>query len=86
MPISCATKDAEVGVCILLKIKLNEDLTIQNMKGSFEVLINETLVHSKLASLAFPAADDVIENVKNAQDGRPVTKCREEPIKDCVIQ
>lgn len=61
-------------------------LKLNNYKGAFEVQINETLVHSKLASLAFPAAEDVIANVKNAEDGRPVTKCREKPIKDCVIQ
>ncbi|XP_053678085.1 migration and invasion enhancer 1 [Anopheles nili] len=55
-------------------------------RGSFEVQINETLVHSRLSSLAFPQYEDVVENVRNARDGRPVKKVTEQPITECVVQ
>lgn len=54
--------------------------------GSFEVSINSELVHSKLASLAFPDYGDVVQNVKLAAQGEPVSKVKEQPITDCVIQ
>lgn len=54
--------------------------------GSFEVQINDTLVHSKLASLAFPDQIEVVQNVKNALEGREVKKVKELPITDCIIQ
>lgn len=44
------------------------------------------LVHSKLANLAFPDYNDVVKNVKLASEGQPVTKVKEQPITDCVIQ
>jgi selenoprotein W-related protein len=55
-------------------------------RGSFEVHIDETLVHSKLATVAFPNYQQVAENVKNASEGKPVEKVKEQPITDCVIQ
>ncbi|XP_031627511.1 migration and invasion enhancer 1-like [Contarinia nasturtii] len=55
-------------------------------RGSFEVKINSELVHSKLAGLAFPDYGDVVKNVKLAAEGKPVTKVKEQPITDCVIQ
>uniref|UniRef100_A0A182N1H6 Migration and invasion enhancer 1 n=1 Tax=Anopheles dirus TaxID=7168 RepID=A0A182N1H6_9DIPT len=55
-------------------------------RGSFEVQIDDTLVHSKLASLAFPRYEDVVTNVRNARDGLPVAKVAEQPITDCVLQ
>lgn len=55
-------------------------------RGTFEVQINETLVHSKLGSMAFPDYDAVVENVKAAAAGKPVSKVKEQPITDCVIQ
>lgn len=54
--------------------------------GAFEVQINDQLVHSKLASLAFPDYGDVVKNVKLAAEGEPVAKVKEQPITDCVIQ
>lgn len=54
--------------------------------GSFEVAVNNTLIHSKLASLAFPSTDDVVENVKCASEGKPLKKVKEKPITDCVVQ
>ncbi|KXJ78467.1 hypothetical protein RP20_CCG004548 [Aedes albopictus] len=55
-------------------------------RGSFEVEINDTLVHSKIASLAFPDYEAVVSNVIAARDGRPVTKVKEQPITDCMVQ
>uniref|UniRef100_A0A4Y0BLV0 Migration and invasion enhancer 1 n=1 Tax=Anopheles funestus TaxID=62324 RepID=A0A4Y0BLV0_ANOFN len=55
-------------------------------RGSFEVQINDTLIHSKLSSLAFPHYEDVVQNVRNARDGLPVNKVAEQPITDCVVQ
>lgn len=54
--------------------------------GSFEVKINNELVHSKLAGLAFPDYGDVVKNVKLATEGKPVSKVKEQPITDCIIQ
>ncbi|XP_039453381.1 uncharacterized protein LOC120432235 [Culex pipiens pallens] len=55
-------------------------------RGTFEVQINETLVHSKLGSMAFPDYEAVVENVQAAAAGKPVNKVKEQPITDCVIQ
>lgn len=55
-------------------------------QGSFEVRINDVLVHSKLANMAFPVNEDVANNVMKAKDGEPLTKVKEQPITDCVIQ
>ncbi|XP_050076491.1 migration and invasion enhancer 1 [Anopheles maculipalpis] len=55
-------------------------------RGSFEVQINGSLVHSKLGSLAFPRYEDVVQNVRNARDGLPLNKVSEQPITDCVVQ
>lgn len=54
--------------------------------GSFEVKINNELVHSKLSGFAFPEYGDVVKNVQLATEGRPVSKVKEQPITDCVIQ
>lgn len=48
--------------------------------------INNELVHSKLGSLAFPDYSDVVRNVHKAAQGQPVSKVKEQPITDCVIQ
>uniref|UniRef100_A0A2M4AZK6 Migration and invasion enhancer 1 n=1 Tax=Anopheles triannulatus TaxID=58253 RepID=A0A2M4AZK6_9DIPT len=55
-------------------------------RGSFEVQINDTLVHSKLASLAFPDYAEVLERVRDAQQGLPIRPVAQQPITDCVIQ
>ncbi|XP_058127559.1 migration and invasion enhancer 1 [Anopheles ziemanni] len=55
-------------------------------RGSFEVQINDTLVHSKLSSLAFPDYEQVVKNVQNAKEGRPVHTVAQQPITDCVVQ
>ncbi|XP_058060046.1 migration and invasion enhancer 1 [Anopheles bellator] len=55
-------------------------------RGSFEVYINDTLVHSKLNSLAFPDYADVLERVRDAHNGLPVRQAAAQPITDCVVQ
>lgn len=54
-------------------------------QGSFEVKIDETLVHSKLQALAFPDYQSVLENVNRAEHNEPLIKTKEQPIKDCII-
>uniref|UniRef100_A0A1I8MC84 Migration and invasion enhancer 1 n=1 Tax=Musca domestica TaxID=7370 RepID=A0A1I8MC84_MUSDO len=54
-------------------------------QGSFEVKINDELVHSKLQSLAFPDHQSVLENVKRAEQGQPMVKTKEQPIENCTI-
>lgn len=54
-------------------------------QGSFEVKINDELVHSKLQSLAFPDHQSVLENVKRAEQGQPMVKTKEQPIENCAI-
>lgn len=53
--------------------------------GSFEVTVNDILVHSKLASMALPDYNDVIETVKNAKEGKQIQKVKEQPITDCAV-
>lgn len=71
---------------IIICVKHSIYFAIDPTAGSFEVQINDTLVHSKLSSLAFPNYDDVIANVQKAAQGQPVNKVKEQPITDCVIQ
>lgn len=54
-------------------------------RGSFEVKINDILVHSKLKTIAFPDHDDVALNVKNFIDGKDVKIVKEQKITDCCI-
>ena len=55
------------------------------VRGSFEVKINDHLVHSKLQSIAFPVYEDVALNVKNCMEGKEMNKVREQKITDCCI-
>ena len=50
-------------------------------RGSFEVKINDTLVHSKIQTLAFP----VYEDVKSCMEGREMKKVQEQKITDCCV-
>lgn len=54
-------------------------------RGSFEVKINETLVHSKLQTLAFPVYEDVVENVKNCKEGKEMKVVEQQKITDCCL-
>lgn len=71
---------------MVFRVKHSLYFMIDPTAGSFEVQINDTLVHSKLSSLAFPIYDDVVANVQKASQGQPVNKVKEQPITDCVIQ
>uniref|UniRef100_A0A3Q3SY36 Migration and invasion enhancer 1 n=1 Tax=Mastacembelus armatus TaxID=205130 RepID=A0A3Q3SY36_9TELE len=42
--------------------------------GSFEIVINEQLVFSKLETGGFPYEDDIMNAVQSACDGKPVHK------------
>lgn len=68
-------------------LQLGNTSNIKYFSGSFEVQINDTLVHSKLASLAFPDYEDVAKNVELARNGEILhMKVKEQPITDCCIQ
>jgi selenoprotein W-related protein len=54
-------------------------------RGSFEVTINETLVHSKMQTLAFPVYEDVAENVRNCMEGKEMKVVQQQKITDCCI-
>ncbi|KAL9882475.1 migration and invasion enhancer 1 isoform 1-T1 [Glossina fuscipes fuscipes] len=77
--------------CKMLKSFLNEqkpDAEIvcrKGRQGSFEVKIDDTLVHSKLQTLAFPQHQSVLENVERAEKGLPLLKIKEQPIENCTI-
>lgn len=43
-------------------------------QGSFEIVINDLLVFSKLETAGFPYEDDVLNAVQCAYDGKPVEK------------
>nr|XP_014095345.1 migration and invasion enhancer 1-like isoform X1 [Bactrocera oleae] len=47
-------------------------------RGSFEVVINGMLVHSKLQTQAFPSQDDILQRVKNVHSGLPPNYVRAE--------
>uniref|UniRef100_A0A182Y7I8 Migration and invasion enhancer 1 n=2 Tax=Anopheles stephensi TaxID=30069 RepID=A0A182Y7I8_ANOST len=76
----------ELASIIRAQIPEAEVVCRTGRRGSFEVQINDTLVHSKLGSLAFPQYEDVVQNVRNARDGLPVNRVAEQPITDCVVQ
>lgn len=54
-------------------------------RGSFEVKINDVLVHSKAQTIAFPVYEDVAENVKKCQQGQPMSTVAQQKITDCCI-
>ena len=54
-------------------------------QGSFEVKIDDQLVHSKLQTMGFPDEDSILENVIKAEQGLPLEKVKESPITDCVL-
>ncbi|KAJ8983020.1 hypothetical protein NQ317_014317 [Molorchus minor] len=58
----------------------------EGRRASFEITVNGTLVHSKLATLAYPDYQDLSKIVSDAEEGKPVrTPCKAQPITDCVI-
>jgi selenoprotein W-related protein len=78
--------------CAELKKFLNEtvpDAKVSCIKsksrGSFEVKINDVLVHSKMQTIAFPVYEDVAENVRNCQQGKAMKIVAQQKITDCCI-
>ncbi|XP_068129686.1 migration and invasion enhancer 1-like [Hyperolius riggenbachi] len=53
--------------------------------GSFEVKVNGELIFSKLECGGFPYAEDIIETVKRARDGKKAEKVTRNK-KSCTIQ
>lgn len=62
-----------------------EVVCFKGRQGSFEVKIDDNLVHSKLQSFAFPDHESVLENVRKAEKCLPVEKVKEQPIENCVL-
>ncbi|CAG9765252.1 unnamed protein product [Ceutorhynchus assimilis] len=55
-------------------------------RGSFEVQINGSVVHSKLRTMAYPDCDDLEKLVQEAEEGKLVERqCKQEPISSCSI-
>ncbi|XP_028133798.1 migration and invasion enhancer 1 [Diabrotica virgifera virgifera] len=58
----------------------------EGRRGSFEVSVNGTLVHSKLSTLAYPDYDDLSKIVSDVQDGNSVrAPCKQQAITSCSI-
>ena len=53
--------------------------------ASFEVQINDELVHSKLQTLAFPDFTEVTEVVESVSKGGPISKIKKQQPVNCVI-
>ncbi|XP_063226607.1 migration and invasion enhancer 1 [Bacillus rossius redtenbacheri] len=57
----------------------------EGRRGSFEVQVNGTLIHSKLSTMAFPDFSNVAEIVLNAAEGKPVQPVSKQQPINCVI-
>ncbi|KAJ8921971.1 hypothetical protein NQ315_008608 [Exocentrus adspersus] len=58
----------------------------EGRRASFEVSVNDTLVHSKLATLAYPDYDDLSNIIEEVQEGKPIrAPCKQQPITSCII-
>ncbi|XP_017488751.1 PREDICTED: uncharacterized protein LOC108377003 [Rhagoletis zephyria] len=47
-------------------------------RGSFEVIVNGMLVHSKLKTQAFPSQEEILQSVINVREGLPPKYVRSE--------
>ncbi|XP_011301337.1 migration and invasion enhancer 1 [Fopius arisanus] len=54
-------------------------------QGSFEVKINDSLVYSKLQTMAFPIYNEVLNVVKEVSEGQPVRQITQQQPIDCSI-
>ncbi|XP_008209163.1 uncharacterized protein LOC100122087 [Nasonia vitripennis] len=54
-------------------------------QASFEVRVNDELVHSKLQTMAFPDFKEVTELVKDVSQGKSINKIQKHQAIDCVI-
>ncbi|XP_066150620.1 migration and invasion enhancer 1 isoform X1 [Euwallacea fornicatus] len=58
----------------------------EGRRGSFEVKINDSLVHSKLQTLAYPDYADLANLIGDAKLGKEVKgPCKQQPITSCVV-
>lgn len=57
----------------------------QGRRGSFEVKVNDQLVHSKLSCLAFPQHESVLTQVQRAKRGEALETAQSAPITDCSL-
>lgn len=57
----------------------------QGRRGSFEVKVNDQLVHSKLSCLAFPQHESVLTQVERAKRGEALQTAQSAPITDCIL-
>ncbi|XP_037544654.1 migration and invasion enhancer 1-like, partial [Nematolebias whitei] len=74
----------ELAVLISKKFPGTGVKGIVGRPGAFEVKINGQLVFSKLDRHGFPCDEDVLNQVKNAYDGKPlerILRCQE----NCTI-
>ncbi|XP_018404489.1 PREDICTED: migration and invasion enhancer 1 [Cyphomyrmex costatus] len=53
-------------------------------QASFEVQVNDELVHSKLQTLAFPDFGEVADMIKDVSAGKPVKKIVHQT-EDCIL-
>ncbi|XP_075929107.1 migration and invasion enhancer 1-like [Petromyzon marinus] len=79
------------GRFVALKAKVNAEIPEAQImggtgrKGSFEVMVNDVIIFSKLELGGFPEMDDVLAAIRGAVEGRPlqkITKCRQ----SCCLQ
>ncbi|CAH1373084.1 hypothetical protein MTP99_014531 [Tenebrio molitor] len=65
------------------------DVSINGHEGrraSFEVKVNDVLVHSKLSTLAYPDYDDLSAIIEEVSQGKEVrNNCKQQPITGCII-
>lgn len=52
-------------------------------RGSYEVVMNDHLVFSKLETGGFPYEEDIMEAINEAEDGKPEKITRKR--KECII-
>ncbi|KAL3282788.1 hypothetical protein HHI36_005956 [Cryptolaemus montrouzieri] len=56
----------------------------EGRRGSFEIKMNDTLVHSRLSTLATPDYEDLCRICRNTSEGKPIlSKCKTQ--NDCQI-
>lgn len=68
------------------KAKPNVEVTCRSGRpGAFEVKIDNTLVFSKLKTMAFPDPKGILENINRKEKGLPFIPIKEEVMENCVL-
>ncbi|XP_077296603.1 uncharacterized protein LOC143918540 isoform X2 [Arctopsyche grandis] len=79
------------GYCLKLAKKLKETsndfdvVCAKGRQGSFEVVINDVPVYSKLQTMALPDYDEVVKVAVAASEGGPITQVKVEQPITCTI-